>query len=429
MAEALGDPVDVLLDRTDHVGQHRRAARTGDHEQVGKARCHEAQVGARAVGPLVGQPSAAAGVDIHAEQRTGDRIEAGGQHDRVEFVGLLRCLDAVLGDGFDRIVAHVHQGHVVAVVGLEVVGIEADPLGADEVVVRRECVGHRRIAHDRTDLGPHELGSGVIGAPVGEQVLVEPREAGAAAMPAGLISARAFIICVVKGAFGGQRDTGNAGRGHSRARPHLAIAGLELRHLVAAQRAVVGGQAVVGRALKHVQMRRLAGDLGDGLNTRRTGADDTDPLAAEVHAFLGPQAGVIQRPLEAIAAGELRQAWQRQAAHCHDAKPCHRHLAAVGAYRPLVGRLIEARARDPGIEDNVAAQIEAVGDMVGIAEDFGLGRVALFPDPGLLQGFRERVGVLQAFDIAARARVTIPVPGAAHAAAGLEHPYPHAERA
>src|SRR4030088_3086534 len=87
-------------------------------------------------------------------------------------------------------------------------------------------------------------------------------------------------------------------------------------------------------------------------------------------------------------------------------------------------RLVEPGLGDPGLEPDVAAQVEAVGDVVGIAQDLGLGGVALGPFPFLLQLGRELVGILDAFDVAARAGIAVPVPGAADALAGLEHPHP-----
>ena len=46
--DAVGDPVDMLFDRYQHVRQHGRAARPGNQEQVGEARHHESQIGERA---------------------------------------------------------------------------------------------------------------------------------------------------------------------------------------------------------------------------------------------------------------------------------------------------------------------------------------------------------------------------------------------
>jgi acetyl esterase/lipase len=54
--DEVGDPLDVLLNRHRHVGQHGWALRPGDDEQVREAPGGEAEEGARAVGPLVPQP-------------------------------------------------------------------------------------------------------------------------------------------------------------------------------------------------------------------------------------------------------------------------------------------------------------------------------------------------------------------------------------
>src|SRR5690606_8363009 len=58
-----------------------------------------------------------------------------------------------------------------------------------------------------------------------------------------------------------------------------------------------------------------------------------------------------------------------------------------------------------------------------------LGGIALRPFPFLLQLVRELIRILHALDIAARARIAVPVPGAADPASGLEHPCREAEAA
>jgi hypothetical protein len=50
------DPLHVLLDRDRHVGQHGRALRPGDDEQVRETAGGEAEIGPRAIRPLVLQP-------------------------------------------------------------------------------------------------------------------------------------------------------------------------------------------------------------------------------------------------------------------------------------------------------------------------------------------------------------------------------------
>ena len=54
--------------------------------RLGKPAIGEAEVGARAVGPLLAQRAAAAAADVDVEQRAGHGVEAGGEDDAVELV-------------------------------------------------------------------------------------------------------------------------------------------------------------------------------------------------------------------------------------------------------------------------------------------------------------------------------------------------------
>src|SRR5579872_6602758 len=103
--------------------------------------------------------------------------------------------------------------------------------------------------------------------------------------------------------------------------------------------------------------------------------------------------------------------------------------AALQHELPAARRLAVTRRGDATVELNVAPQIELVGDVVEIAFGVGLGREVLFPVPLLEQLLRERVAVGPALRVEARARVAVPVPRAADAAASLEDPHPQAELA
>ena len=74
---------------------------------------------------------------------------------------------------------------------------------------------------------------------------------------------------------------------------------------------------------------------------------------------------------------------------------------------------------DPSLKLNIASQIKALCDVVGVAFYLRLAGVALAPVPLLFELFRERIGVLDAFNIHAGARVAIPIPGAALALPNL----------
>ena len=134
-----------------------------------------------------------------------------------------------------------------------------------------------------------------------------------------------------------------------------------------------------------------------------------------------PFAGVIDGPAKILDALEGRTIRCRQAADRHDHELRPDPVAAIGLDLPDFCLLVEGRRGDAGVEHDMPAQIETVGDVVGISEDFGLRRIFLRPVPFLVQFFGERERILHALDIATRAGIAIPVPGAADAAAGLEH--------
>ena len=104
-------------------------------------------------------------------------------------------------------------------------------------------------------------------------------------------------------------------------------------------------------------------------------------------------------------------------------------LPSPSVTRPAIVRFVELRRHDIRVQLDIAAQVEAVGHVVRVAQDLGLARVALGPLPLLLQRVGERVGILHALDVAARARIAVPVPRAADARAALVDARRHAEPA
>src|SRR6266700_3426243 len=134
-------------------------------------------------------------------------------------------------------------------------------------------------------------------------------------------------------------------------------------------------------------------------------------------------AAVVPAALERIERCELGQVGGGQTAGRHDAITRRELGTIAGPHAPASRRLVEARRRHPRVELNVAAQIEFFRDVVGVPQDLRLGGVALRPFPLLLQLLGELIGIFHALDVAARARIAIPEPGAADAAAGLANPY------
>ena len=90
---------------------------------------------------------------------------------------------------------------------------------------------------------------------------------------------------------------------------------------------------------------------------------------------------------------------------------------------------MEGRGGEAVVERDGASCVGAVGYMVGVGEGVGRRRVFLRSVPLMVRDLREGKRVLHALDVAACARIPVPVPGAADAAAGLEHPRRKAETA
>ena len=169
--------------------------------------------------------------------------------------------------------------------------------------------------------------------------------------------------------------------------------------------------------------------MSGGLDRRGSRPDDADPLAREVDPFVGPAPRVADVAFERVETRDVRQVRRREAASGHHAEARRHPLAPVGRQRPASTRVVEVRRDDARAELDVPTQVEAIGHVLQIAKDLGLRRVALAPFPLLLQLFRELVGVLHALDVAARAGIAVPVPGAPHTVAGLEHARPQSEAA
>ena len=98
-----------------------------------------------------------------------------------------------------------------------------------------------------------------------------------------------------------------------------------------------------------------------------------------------------------------------------------KRFARFGAHAPEICRLIVVRGGHAGVEADVTLEVEAVGDVVEVAQDLRRPGIALRPFPLARQLFGERVTVGVAFRIASRTGVAVPVPGAADPRARLQH--------
>src|SRR5580704_14090169 len=181
------------------------------------------------------------------------------------------------------------------------------------------------------------------------------------------------------------------------------------------------------RALEHVQMLRVLSEMRHALNRRRAGANNGDALVAElVEISVGIAARVAVVPaagvegvalvaLDAGNAGELRPV-QRPVGHDDEARA--HAVAAIGRDDPSAFLFAPGDRLDRRLEARVAIQIELLTDAPRVREDFRRERVLLLRD---VAGLLEQRQIDVRLDIALRAGIAVPVPGAAEVSALLNH--------
>ena len=122
-------------------------ARTGEHDQIRETTNHDTEVGHRTFRPLVTQPATAGPPNIDLIECTGKRVEASGIHNDIELERPIGRVNA------GRCYAHywrfggIHELYVVAVIRLEVTGLERHTLNTEAVVFRNQFLGNVGIVN------------------------------------------------------------------------------------------------------------------------------------------------------------------------------------------------------------------------------------------------------------------------------------------
>ena len=297
----------MLLDRHDHVGEHRRAAGAGDGEQVRETRHLKPQKGRRTRRPRVAQgPTVSAG-DVDPVERAGHCIETGGEHDVVDMVVQSVDDDRCLGDLLDGCRRYVDQRDVRPVKGLEVVGVDHQPLAADgRIGTQHRC--RLRIVDDLGDARTDIRGRRLVGFGVQQQVVERAEKEQAADLPPSVVGGPALLLRHVHRAEVQARNmTTEAGAGVTRRLAPLDIVGLDRRNLLRVERLVVSRYGVRRCALEHDDLISLLGDQRDRLHTGTSRADHRDAATGEVDSLVWPSARVECPTAEIVAARDGRE--------------------------------------------------------------------------------------------------------------------------
>mmetsp|Transcript_29507 Transcript_29507/g.94416 ORF Transcript_29507/g.94416 Transcript_29507/m.94416 type:complete len:480 (-) Transcript_29507:287-1726(-) len=385
------DDVDVVLGREDHLALDGRALRAGDEVHVREARHHQAEVRARPGLPLVGEGEPVRVADVDAARGARYRVEASREDEVVDRVPLVAHSHAVGVDAADRRLLDADEGHVVPVVRLVVVCVEAEPLGSDRVVGRHQQVRHRWLDQLLSDALPHEAGGGLVGVGALEQVIVREEHRLPAHFPARLVSALPLLVAHLERRDGGRAVLCDPERRDQRLLPDLAVACLVGRLRLGFQRRVPCRNRVVRRPLKDSQVRGGPRHLRDDLHAGRARADHADPAAGEVDSVARPEPGVEGAAREALHARDVGQLRRRQVPRREDEVRRDGAGARVGLHRPAARVGVVGGTRHASVEGDAAAQVEAVGYVVGVPLELLLRRIDLAPLPVLLERLVKRV--------------------------------------
>ena len=379
---------------------------------------------ALAPGLRQGQPVLARHLEARAALVVGADLEARGVDDAVDLVLDPADHEAVLGDPLDALAVGVDQPHARHVERLQIGVVEARPL-AQLPVPGLQLLGGLAVLHDRrgprADLlhlfevgilvgGQHLLRRALAGRQLGDLLADAPRQVGPAVH-------HQVDLGVAAGLVGGEV-----------LQPALLPAGRrDPREPLRIDRRV-GAHVDRGRGALHDQ-QLLAGprQVRHRLHAGRPGADDRHALVGQLlhqpalrvaaGIVIVPAAGVEGVALEGLDAGNAGQLGHVQRPGAQADEAGGEDIAAVGRDHPAAGRLVPGDVGHLGVEEGVF--IEAV----------------LFPDPLALGQDLRRVGVLlgrhvtgffqqrhvdHRGGVALRARIAVPVPGAAEVAALLD---------
>lgn len=136
--------------------------------------------------------------------------------------------------------------------------------------------------------------------------------------------------------------------------------------------------------------------------------------------LMRPRGGVVHAAAETVEAAEIRPVGCRQTSGGAQQESGIVGQPGRSLNAPIAGFACESCPDDLCVEVVAAGQVEPNRNVFKIRQNFRLGGIPLSPRPTVLQFLIERVGLVHTFDVTPRARVPVPVPGAAYSGCCLD---------
>jgi hypothetical protein len=171
IADAIGNPLDILLDASGHVAERGSIVGTDKCKQIRKASALNAKVCQRPIGPFVFQRESAFTADVNPGQGTSHSVETGRIDDHVEFVLRSGGLDPHWRDPLDWRLADVDQQDIVPIELLVVAALQGNPFGSERMVFGNQLFRYGWVLDAFSNLVANELREQLIGLLFGQDVV------------------------------------------------------------------------------------------------------------------------------------------------------------------------------------------------------------------------------------------------------------------
>jgi hypothetical protein len=422
LGDGIGDPAALNFDTRGPVTEQRRPVRPVQMEHVGVSAHSSAEIGVCSLLPFVLEGCSANTAEAHAGHTTGGDVEPCRDANHVKLVhSAIFQLDAGFCESDNWIVLDIDNLDIGPIELFVVVVFQAGTFHTERVrwVKRGQNVSLFRIVDSSPDfLGP-EVVHFSVGLGVKEIVLVVTKPIPKApVLPQLLQKCLPLFWRVFKCIQFGKRVQ-KAAKALLPELEELGIPILGLLLLFNGERSLAHRHSQIGGALKHLYCAGFGAPVLSDLHARGACSNDSAAFPFDVHAFIGPERGMVDDALERIDPREVI----RDVAF--GGKPSSND-EILGLSRPPVLSLdvspvflfVELGTNNHAVEGAVLFDLQDLVDVVEVFPQLLVVGIIGIPGP-VFPRLRDRELVFGDLGIDTSAGVTVPTPRSPQVIPGL----------